>query len=330
MRINFYAIFFLSCLCGSILAQKKKDPIPFPDQFVVGQYTFFDVGPTIYDEIFIVRPTNRGSSVEKITLSPSHDSCMRPAEIESASAITTETIEELLQHKNPCAIPEKELNKKRKKCKHCQVYSFATTAVQVQCGTKTRLIPSFIYEDYWFDKSVKAPDMTAWSMELVNHLNKMTGLDVMQKPVFKTDDDSNEKTVTLNTTTKEDLLNGRFDTLFSASYKPSDLYRSIQNPPEPPTITSFSFPDTEPIQQSVPRYPAIAKAAHMQGKVEIEFDIDTEGNVINIKTISAHAYFEKAVRDAMDKWKYSKDATGQHVKTTFEFKLNCVIQSSVS
>jgi len=330
MRKSIRTVFILSCLCVSVLAQKRTEPIPFPDQFVVGHYTYFDNGPAIFEEIYIIRTTEHGNSIEKITMSPSHSSCWQPPTLESSTATTTEPIEELLQHKNPCTIPEKELTKKKKKCKHCQAYSFATTAMQVKCGTKTQLIPSFIYEDYWFDKSFKAPEITAWSMELVNHLNKLTGSDVMQKPIFNIDDGSGNKTAPLDSTTKEDLLNGRFDELFSSNYKPSIIYRDSLSQYEPPSTAWVSFPDIKPIQTTSPVFPAIAKAARMEGKVEIEFEVNSEGNVINIKTISAHPYFEKAVREAINKWKYSKDAYGQHIKTTFEFKLNCEIHTSVS
>jgi len=324
MRDFISAILLLLAISEQGLAQKKSTSVPFPDRFEIGQYTYFDMGPAIYEEIFVVRATDHGSSIERVTLSPSRYSCSNSAQLEVATANTPETIEVLLQHRNPCAIPDKELHKKAKKCKHCLVFSYATSTMQAQCGTQTRLIPAFIYEEYWFDKSAKIPHLASLLLDTTERLDKAVGPGVMEKPTFETENDESKPNTNLGTQTIEDLKIGKYDPLFSSvTYKPSGLYRASKNPPAPPNITIESNPYIKHEQGSTLVYPAIARLAHVEGKVVMEFDVASEGETTNIKTISGEPMLVNAALHAVSEWKYPKDAMGQHITASIEFKTNC-------
>ena len=73
-----------------------------PGQFEIGRHTFFDFGPPFnFYELFIVRPTATGTSIERITLTPPGQKCVAPAEVKAASASTSESVAKLLGDKNP-------------------------------------------------------------------------------------------------------------------------------------------------------------------------------------------------------------------------------------
>jgi hypothetical protein len=100
-----------------VLAQKGRSAPPAPTEFEIGRRTFFDFGPPFnYYEFLVVRPVAEGTSVERIMLTPPGIKCVVLAKVEIATASLKESVASLLQ-KNPCAIPEKELRRERKRCK---------------------------------------------------------------------------------------------------------------------------------------------------------------------------------------------------------------------
>ncbi len=57
-------------LCCPAMCQDRSAAVQ-PGQFEIGRHTFFDFGPPFnFYEIFIVRPSATGTSVERITLTP--------------------------------------------------------------------------------------------------------------------------------------------------------------------------------------------------------------------------------------------------------------------
>jgi hypothetical protein len=118
-------------LANCALAQGySASPSP-PNQFEIARRTFFDFGPPFdYYELFFVRPTSTGASIERITLTPPADQCTASAKLETASGSINESIENLLGKTNPCSIPEKELRRELKRCKKCLVFSGATVVIR--------------------------------------------------------------------------------------------------------------------------------------------------------------------------------------------------------
>jgi protein TonB len=117
---------------------------------------------------------------------------------------------------------------------------------------------------------------------------------------------------------------GKYDELFpGASDKPSDLYRSAQNPPPPPSVRLVSSSPFQPKTLSLPEYPPIAKAARVDGQVVFKVDVDGSGNVTNFVFESGHPLLRLGVEAAVGKWVYPPDAANQHVEAVIEFKTNC-------
>lgn len=172
--------------CLPVQAQKGAAArAPLPDQFEIGVHTFFDFGPPFdFYQLYVVRPAENGTIVERLTFTPAANKCYAPAKLETSSASLRESISELIGSKNPCAIPDKELKRELKRCKKCLVFSGSTVTMQVNCGGTTRVIRSDILDRDMFDAAANTPTNTAWTMQLLDNLNQALGPGVMEKSMF--------------------------------------------------------------------------------------------------------------------------------------------------
>ena len=215
-------------LSGTLAFSKDQKTLALPDQFEIGRHTFLDFGPPFdYYELFLVRPMGNAASIEKIMLAPAGNACMQPAKIEIASAVAKESVASLLSS-NPCAIPERALRRELKRRKKYLVFSGANIAMQVQCGSDTRIIRSDVLDREWFDTNPGTPKHTSQTMELLAKLDQASGPSPLDKPVFPVSE--TPKTDTPSSPMLDDIAAGKYDSLFKdAPSKPSEVYRSAQN-----------------------------------------------------------------------------------------------------
>jgi len=312
-------------LCWSARSQDRTSKPAQPDQFEIGRHTFFDFGPPFdFYEIFLVRPSTDGSSVERITLTPAGNECVSPATIDAASASIPESVAALLSATNPCAIPEKVLRRELKRCKKCSVFSGANVVMQVQCGAETRLIRTDILDKDWFDASPHTPEHTSWTMQLLAHLDQAAGPGVMDKPAFPFSGNG-EPEVSLDSPTLKKVGAGEYDALFKgAPNKPSDLYRAAQNPPPPPTVRLINSSVSLPTGTIVPPvYPPLTRITHVEGRVSFKIEIDSNGRATNLIFDSGHPLLRPSVEHAVGSWRFPKEFSDQQVQLTIEFALNC-------
>jgi protein TonB len=101
-------------------------------------------------------------------------------------------------------------------------------------------------------------------------------------------------------------------------------------PPPPPAAVRVGGEIKEPkkVHNVPPTYPAIARAAKMQGMVFIEATIDKEGNVKGAKvTRSAGQLLDQAALEAVNQWKYSPTTlNGQPVEVIMTVTVNFSLQ----
>jgi len=325
MRILASVAVFLA-LCTAPQAQTKKaGDADLPDRFEIGRHTFFDFGPpNDYYEIFIVRPALNGTStVARILLTP-RASCLAPAKTEFTTARLDAPMADLLKRENPCTIPENDLHREAKRCKHCPVFSGATVAMQVPCGSRTRIINAKVLEQDWFEKTPNTPRNTRWTMDLLDRLDKATGPGVMEKPLFQVDAAGGASVAIPDDEISHDLSSGKYDGLFAdAPDKASALYLASQQRPADPVVQVVTVEPVAPVTVVQPRYPLIARLAHVEGLVSVSFDVNAAGSPENLSFEGGPGLLYGAATTAVQAWTFPVSSAGQRVHATIQFDANC-------
>ena len=316
---------FVILVCGTAWAKDRHSAAPIPDQFTIGRLTFFDFGPPFnYYEVLVARPVATGTAIERIWLTPPGDACFQSAKVEMASAKLNESIEELFRKTNPCAISEKELLRELKRCKKCLVFSGAHVNMQVQCGPQTRIIRSEILDKDMFDRAPNTPVHTSWTMQLLDRLNEALGPGAMEKPIFSIYESDQAPATVPDSESLKDLAAGKYDALFpGASDKPSDLYRAAQIAPPTPSIRLAKDLAIQPLEFALPKYPPLARVAHIQGDVVFKFEIAHDGRTSNFSVMSGYPLLTPSVKDAVERWKFAPGSVGQKADGTIKFATNC-------
>ena len=250
-----------ACLCCLGLGWGKRPSSGVPGEFTIGRHTFVDFGPPFdFYEIFKVQPNSKGTSVEKITLTPAANVCTSPAHVEFQTASLNETLADLLSPVNPCGIPEKSIKREMKRGKKVLGFGGGEVIMDVSCNSKIRRIKSAVLDKDMFDSAPDTPKYTSWTMQLLDKLNKPLGPGVLDKPMFP----SLAKNEPLphqapDSQTLADVCAGMFDTLFErAPDKLSELCREAEKlPPPPPSVRLVS---SAPVQPASYVLPATGKA----------------------------------------------------------------------
>jgi hypothetical protein len=320
-------------LCGILslraigLSRERKVAATVPSAFEIGRHTFIDTGPPFdFYEIMLVRSAPAGTSVEKFTLTPTGRRCLSPARVEVQSASLNLSIGDLLGSLNPCAIPEKSLQRELRQRRKGLVFSGADVVMQVECGSQTRLIRSDILDRDIFDAAPKTPKYASRTMQLLDELNKPLGAGVLDKPIFpelaKVEPRPHQ---IVDPQALLDVRTGKYDSLFEgAPDKPSELCREAEKPPPlAPSVRLVSCQPFQPTFSELPKYPQLARMAQIEGLVSAELNIDADGNVAKFAFESGHPLLRPAVADAVSRWKFPRSASSWQIHLNIEFALNC-------
>jgi protein TonB len=74
-------------------------------------------------------------------------------------------------------------------------------------------------------------------------------------------------------------------------------------PPKKLTISSGVMQGNL-VQKTVPQYPAIAKAARIQGTVVLQATISKTGEITNLRVVSGPPMLQQSAMDAVRTWRY--------------------------
>jgi hypothetical protein len=212
-------------LIGFLPAVAQRSSSEFPSQLLIARHTFFDFGPPFdFYEVITVESRPDGLTVERALVTPAGNACFWPPTIELKVASMRASMTELLKGQNPCDIPEKDLHKELKRCKHCLKFSGADVTMHVSCRGKERAIRMDILDRDMFDPKANTPKQTSWTMAVMGSLDDVLGPGVMDKPMFNP---GKAETTSLQTETPilHRLRAGQFDTLFDSKQLLSELAR---------------------------------------------------------------------------------------------------------
>jgi TonB family protein len=318
LRFRFLLAFIM---LGTLAFARDHKPAPIPDHFEIGRRTFFDFGPPFdYYEIFLVRSTEKGTSVEKIFLTPNGNSCLSQATVEISSGVLQESVLELLGT-NPCTIPEKALHRELKRCKHCLVFSGADVRMRTQCASGPRIIRSEVLDRDWFDEHPGTPKYTAHFMEVLKKLEQASGLGPMEQPVFPVSQPPKQAPPS---GLMDELASGKYDDLFpDAPSKSSEIYRDSQKKLRFEPVQLVSISPLQPETYVEPVYPQLARVAHIEGTVVLNFAISPSGAVINAACSQGHPILCASAKDAASKWHFPPDASGRDATASLRYVWGC-------
>ncbi len=98
-----------------------------------------------------------------------------------------------------------------------------------------------------------------------------------------------------------------------------------RNGPAAPLAVGGDIKQAQLLKSVAPAYPALAKAQHVSGRVQIEAVVDGAGNVAALKVLSGPALLHQAAMQAVKQWKYSPaildgQPTITHVVVNVDFR----------
>jgi TonB family protein len=146
----------------------------------------------------------------------------------------------------------------------------------------------------------------------------------MDKPAITLPGDAGGSPQPPDSPTFQEIAAGKYDRLFPGTTdKPSQTYLSTKVAPTPPTVSLVKSSPFTPILAPLPQYPAIARAARVEGTLTFTVDVQADGRTTRFAVENGPPLFRAAMEDASHGWVFPDQAAGQRVVVTVEFTLNC-------
>ena len=83
------------------------------------------------------------------------------------------------------------------------------------------------------------------------------------------------------------------------------------------------------IKRVLPIYPAVARAARIQGTVVLQAEINKEGNIENLQMVSGHPLLVSAAMEAVKQWRYKPYVlNGEPVAVDTQIQVNFMLSDN--
>ena len=315
---------FLLVTAAATATEKQRPAPSAPREFVIGRHTYFDFGPpSDFYEILLVRPTDGGSSIQRLTLTPPGLACLQPGTVEFVTASIADDVSTLLGNKNPCSIPEKALRREQERCKHCVTFSGANVVMQVQCGKQVRRIRMDILDRDLFDAAPRTPEHTSWTMDVLSRLDQAIGPGVKDRPAFSLPNAA-AFPAPVPPTIVDALNRGVFDGLLGTTAgELSALFAESQKVVPPPTVELVTSSPFRPTSQPAFRYPDIARMARVEGDVSFTLTVTTDGGASDLEVLAGPPLLTDEVAGSVSQWKFPLEVAGRVFDGVITFRTNC-------
>ncbi len=314
----------LFAILASAPAQINKPSANYPEKIVIAANSFMDIGPP-FDSYDVFWLESQGDKVllQRVLITPAGDACTVPATVSARSTVIDSSMAQLIGGKNPCDIPDKELRREMKRCKHCLTFSGVNVAMHTSCQGTDRNLRMDILDRDMFSSQADTPSNTSWTMQLLSKLDKLVSAPtLMDRPIFATAPAATVDTLS-DIPVMSALASGKLDQLFETKAPLSQMYREAQVPVVPPSVKLVGAPSLNPITSALPTYPPIARAAHVTGQVETQFKVSPDGHTEEVTFVNGPLMLRPPIETALKSWRFPPAEASRTASATFAFDMPC-------
>ena len=324
-------------LAAALLAQAAEGV--GPSEFYAVSVSFSDYGLQYFYRVVDVKADGSDSLVRYVRVAPSNVYCPKMI-VQAVEARIRNTSPIRLVRNNPCAVTAATLHAALRMPNRVEsVFETISYGVVAQCGASAVVLDLPISEKVDLKRMKRAHPEIAGLWDLVDEI---TSRAFGSKDVFR--DRTEEEDLLLQQAGERlvpELVSGRFDQGLDAAVKGnvgswnSPNFRSLlagYHGPIGATEAAASYvPQLLNAQKyrfidfRNPKFPPLAMQARIQGRVELELNVDlANGAVRNAVALSGHPLLQPGAIDSAKEWRFAPHSLDSEiVNVTVDYALRC-------
>jgi len=311
-----------------------------PSEFYAVSVAFSDNGPSFYYYVLDVQPDGSDSLIHYARIAPTNIYCPGLMVQAAEARVRNTSPAQLAKSNNPCRVKPADLQTAIKQpAQIVSVFETVSSAVVAKCGSSSTTLEFPIPEEVNLKLLKRTHPEMARLWDLTEQItNRVFG----SRDLFhnRTEEDdmalqrAGEKLV-------PELKSGRYDAGLAAAFKGnvgtrhSPSFRSLLEGYRGPVSAAEANRTYVPVLLNPsayrfshfvdPKYPPLAKAARIQGKVVLELNVEpADGKVRSASAISGHPLLTPSALEASRQWQFEPNSvTSNTVNVTIEFALRC-------
>jgi hypothetical protein len=312
-----------------------------PSEFYVVSEFFSDDGALFYYRLIDVQPDGSDSLIRYIRIAPTNNYCRNWTIVQGVTArVRNVRPSQLVETNNPCAVKPENVDATVKKySKTIGAFETISFGVVARCGSSSVTLGLPVIEEVDLKRMRRAhPDIARlWNLsaEIVD-------------PSFGSKDPFHDRTEEDDLALQREgqkiapeLVSGRYDIGLVAAVRgnvgtwPFPSFRSLledyrgsvskteaKTSVVPQLMNAQAYKFTRFV---APKYPPLALAARIQGKVELALTLDAATGEVQVAAVVAgHPLLAPSAIEAAKQWRFALDSSEpQIVSVTLDFALRC-------